>query len=140
MNDLTLDIEQRIEIARPIDSVFAALLRRLSTDNTIMTGDPMPMMLEAHPGGRWYRDLGNDAGHLWGHVQVIKPPTLLEITGPMFMSYPVASHMQFRLEESSGSTRITLRHRALGMIEDEHRQGVQSGWAHLLETIEPLIN
>ena len=41
------------------------------------------MKIEPWPGGRWYRDLGNNAGHLWGHVQVIKPPTLLEICGPL---------------------------------------------------------
>ncbi|HEX3702577.1 MAG TPA: hypothetical protein VHU82_04550 [Vicinamibacterales bacterium] len=35
--------------------------------------------LEAWPGGRWFRDLGDNTGHLWGHVQAIKPPTLPEI-------------------------------------------------------------
>ena len=49
----------------------------------------MPMMLEAWPGGRWFRDLGNGNGHLWGHVQAIKAPTLLEITGPLMMSFAV---------------------------------------------------
>ncbi len=32
----------------------------------------MPMKLEAWPGGRWFRDLGDGNGHLWGHVQAIK--------------------------------------------------------------------
>ena len=59
----------------------------------------MPMKLEAWPGGRWYRDLGDDNGHFWGHVQAIKRPTLLEITGPLFMSYPVVSNLQYRLSE-----------------------------------------
>ena len=49
----------------------------------------MPMKIEPWPGGRWYRDLGNDNGHFWGHVQAIKQPTLLEIYGPLFMSYPL---------------------------------------------------
>ena len=52
------------------------------------TASRFPMVIEPWPGGRWYRDLGNNAGHLWGHVQVIKPPTLLELCGPMFMSFP----------------------------------------------------
>ena len=39
----------------------------------------MTMVVEARPGGRWYRDLGGDNGHLWGFVQSIKRPTLLEI-------------------------------------------------------------
>ena len=46
------------------------------------------MKLEPWPGGRWFRDLGNDNGHFWGLVQAIKRPTLLEITGPLFMSAP----------------------------------------------------
>jgi len=94
------------------------------------------MKLEAWPGGRWYRDLGADQGHLWGHVQVIKRPVILEIAGPMFMSYPVVGHIQFRLEEAAGGTELSLRHRALGMIEDEHRQGVVPGWQHLIQGVK----
>ncbi len=48
----------------------------------------MPMKIEPWPGGRWYRDLGDNNGHFWGHVQAIKRPTLLEITGPLLASYP----------------------------------------------------
>ena len=79
----------------------------------------MPMVLEARPGGRWFRDLGDDDGHLWGHVQAIKRPTLLEITGPLFMSYPVVSNVQYRLKEVDGGTLITFRHTALGFMPDE---------------------
>ena len=32
--------------------------------NETPEGTPLPMMLETHPGGRWYRDLGGDNGHL----------------------------------------------------------------------------
>jgi hypothetical protein len=73
---------------------------------------------------------------LWGHVQVIKPPTLLEITGPMFMSYAVVSHIQYRLTEKSGGTMLTLTHRAIGEIAPEHREGVGKGWKHILEQIK----
>ena len=59
----------------------------------------MPMKIEAWPGGRWFRDLGDNNGHFWGHVQAIKRPTLLEITGPLFMSYAVVSNLQYRLSE-----------------------------------------
>ena len=48
----------------------------------------MPMNIEPWPGGRWFRDLGNNNGHFWGNVQAIKRPTLLEITGPLFASLP----------------------------------------------------
>ena len=45
-------------------------------------GKRLPMKIAPGPGGRWYRDLGGDNGHFWGHVQAIKKPTLLEICGP----------------------------------------------------------
>ena len=95
----------------------------------------MAMKLEPWPGGRWYRDLGNNAGHLWGHVQVIKPPLLLELCGPMFMSYPAISHVQYRLVAESGRTRLKISHQAIGLITQEHREGVVTGWAHELKLI-----
>lgn len=130
-----LDVDQEIEIAAPVDKVFAGLLARLTSNNVRPDGVPMPMVLEARPGGRWFRELEDDAGHLWGFVQVIKPPTLLEITGPMFMSYPVSGHVQFRLEATETGTRLSLRHRAFGLIEEEHTQGATAGWSSLLERV-----
>jgi hypothetical protein len=104
----------------------------------IMGGDEKPMnfVLEEWPGGRWFRDLGNGQGHFWGLVQVIKPPTLLEITGPLMMSYPVSGHVAFRLAQIAGGTLLTLRHRAFGMIDPNHREGVNKGWAQILEKIK----
>ena len=67
---------------------------------------------------------------------MIKPPTLLEIHGPLFMSYPVVGHVQFRLAEIPGGTKLTLRHRAFGLIEDAHRQGVEKGWQQILGGIQ----
>ena len=127
---LTLEIEQHIEINTEIGKAFEGLLSRLTDRNTL------PMRLERWPGGRWFRDLGEGVGHLWGLVQVIKPPTLLEIHGPLFMSYPVVGHVQFRLAEIPGGTKLTLRHRAFGLIEDAHRQGVEKGWQQILGGIQ----
>jgi hypothetical protein len=98
-------------------------------------GSSMRMKLEPWPGGRWYRDLGNDSGHLWGHVQVIKPPTLLEICGPLCMSYPAMNHLQYRLTANGGATHLALVHRAIGHIIAEHREGMPQGWAHELASI-----
>ncbi len=89
---------------------------------------PMPMVLEAWPGGRWFRDLGNNSGHLWGFVQVIKPPTLIEIYGPMFMSFPAVNHFQYRLTSEGSGTRLKLTHRAVGQIPPEISSGVSEGW------------
>ncbi len=68
-------------------------------------------------------------------MQVIKPPTLLEISGPMFMSYPVASHIQYRLTEEAGGTKLTLIHRAIGLISAEHLEGVEKGWGEIASAI-----
>jgi uncharacterized protein YndB with AHSA1/START domain len=95
----------------------------------------MPMKLEPWPGGRWYRDLGDNNGHLWGHVQAIKRPTLIEIVGPLFASYPFVSNVQYRLTEANGGTLISFRHSALGLIQEQHRTGVSKGWSALLERI-----
>ncbi len=130
-----LNVTKEIDIDAPIAVAFAAMLEQLGPGNDSPMG-PMPMKLEAWPGGRWFRDLGNNCGHFWGHVQVIKAPTLLEFTGPLFMSYPAASHVQFRLTEHGGATRLTLTHRAFGDITPEHREGVVKGWGHMIAGIK----
>ena len=73
------------------------------------------MKIEPWPGGRWYRDLGDNNGHFWGHVQAIKRPTLLEITGPLFASYPFVSNVQYRLSEKDGGTLISLPSHGAGV-------------------------
>ncbi|HEY2147962.1 MAG TPA: SRPBCC domain-containing protein, partial [Pirellulales bacterium] len=80
-------------------------------------------------------DLGNNAGHLWGHVQVIKPPTLLEICGPLMMSYPAVNHIQYRLTAKCGGTQIAFLHRGMGLILPDHRDGMPKGWGQWLDKI-----
>jgi uncharacterized protein YndB with AHSA1/START domain len=93
------------------------------------------MKIEPWPGGRWYRDLGGNNGHFWATVQAIKRPTLLELTGPLFMSAPVVNNMQYRLGEEKDGTLITFRHTALGFVSDEHKAGMTLGWAHIFELV-----
>ena len=82
IEDLTLLVEQEIHVHASLEDTFAALLEQLGHGNEVGDGRAMPMVLEAWPGGRWYRDLGADNGHFWAHVQAIKRPTLLEFCGP----------------------------------------------------------
>ena len=131
----TLEVTKEEEIAAPIELVFETLLEQIGPLNEAGPGSPLPMTLEPWPGGRWYRDLGNNTGHLWGHVQVIKPPTLLEISGPLFMSYPAISHVQYRLTAEGAVTRLKFAHRAIGQITPEHREGVSQGWSSILKRI-----
>ena len=131
VDDLTLNITQEIHVRATLDATFAALLEEIGPCSEGPEGKSMPMKIEPWPGGRWYRDLGNDDGHFWGHVQAIKRPTLLEISGPLFMSYPAISNVQYRLSEVDGGTLIKFRHTALGLIQDDHREGVSSGWSRI---------
>jgi len=135
IENLTLSVTQEVHVRASIETTFAALLEQLGPESNTPEGNPMPLKLEAWPGGRWYRDLGDNNGHLWGHVQAIKRPTLLEFYGPLFMSYPVASNVQYRLSEEPGGTLIKFHHTALGLITEDHRQGVVKGWTHILAGI-----
>jgi uncharacterized protein YndB with AHSA1/START domain len=131
----SLEIRKEIEIAAPIEIAFEAVLDELGPEALLPNGQSMSMKIEPWPGGRWYRDLGNNTGHLWGHVQVIKPPTLLEIIGPMPMSYPAINHVQYRLKAEGGGTRLTFLHRAMGLITPDHRDGMPEGWGLWLQRI-----
>ena len=136
IENLTLSINEEIRVRASLDTTFAALLEQLGPGNERGDGTAMPMTLEARPGGRWFRDLGNGDGHFWGVVQAIKRPTLLEITGPLFMSYPAISNVQYRLSEQGGVTLIQFHHLALGLVLERqpssaavwHFQGRHSGW------------
>ena len=138
----SFEIRKEIDIAAPLDITFQAVLDELGPEGQMPDGTPFPLKLklklEPWPGGRWYRDLGNDAGHLWGHVQVIKPPSLLEICGPMPMSYPAINHVQYRLKPEGSGTRLTITHKAMGLILPAHRDGMPEGWSHGLKRIREL--
>ena len=135
MEDATINIVKEMHVRASLEITFAALLEQLGPFNTGAEEKPMPMKLEAWPGGRWFRDLGEGNGHFWGNVQAIKRPTLLEICGPLFMSFGVASNIQYRLSEVDGGTLISFRHVALGLIEEKHREGVHKGWASMHDRV-----
>lgn len=124
----TLDITEEIRVQASPEQAFEALLVELGPENRGAGDAPMPMVLEAWPGGRWFRDLGDGNGHCWGHVQAIRRPTLLEISGPLMMSFPVASNVQYRLKADGRDTVITLRHTALGLFPDGFTAALGGGW------------
>ncbi len=135
IEDLMLNLTKEIHVRASLEVTFESLLEQMGPHNQGPNGDPIPMTLEPWPGGRWYRDLGNDNGHFWGHVQAIKRPTLLEIVGPLFASHPLLSNVQYRLSEHDGGTLIQFHHVAIGVIPDNLRAGVNGGWQHLLDRV-----
>jgi hypothetical protein len=135
IENLSLNITEEINVRSSLTATFAALLEEMGPSNEGANNAPMPMILEPWPGGRWFRDLGDNKGHLWGHVQAIKAPTLLEITGPLMMSFAVASNLQYRLKEIDGETLISLRHTALGLFPDGYREALSQGWPLLFDRV-----
>jgi uncharacterized protein YndB with AHSA1/START domain len=138
LENLTVTINQEIHVEAPIDVTFAALLEQLGPGNETPDGKSLNMKIEPWPGGRWYRDLGDNNGHFWANVQAIKRPSLLEFAGPLFASFPMVSNVQYRLSEVDGGTLIAFRHSALGFIPDEVKAGMDKGWAGMHEGVRKL--
>lgn len=133
-HELRIELERRI--GAPIEDVWEAMLHEAGPGFGGEDDQSLSLKVEAFPGGRWYRDLGDDAGHFWGHVQAIRPPTLFELSGPLFMSAPVSNNIQYRLEEEDGLTTLRFVHTAFGPLPEGARDGMLEGWTDHLEKIE----
>ncbi|MDB5051304.1 MAG: hypothetical protein JWO30_4375 [Fibrobacteres bacterium] len=133
---LTVNINEEIHVRASLEATFAALLEQIGPSHEFEAGKPLPMKIEARPGGRWFRDLGDDNGHCWGHVQSIKKPTLLEISGPLMMSYPTVSSIQYRLSEVDGGTLIKFHHMAFGLLQENHKAGFAPIWKHIVGSVK----
>lgn len=124
-------ITEEILVHATLERTFASLLAQMGRFNETPDGKPLPMVIEPMPGGRWYRDLGGDNGHLWGFVQSIKRPVLLEIWGPLFMSTAATSNLMYRLTEAQGGSLMTFTHTLVGPFPDDYRKQLGAGWAAL---------
>lgn len=133
--NLTMTIQQEIHVQAPMEVTFAALLEQLGPGNETPDGKPLSMKIEAWPGGRWYRDLGEDNGHFWANVKAIVRPSLLEFAGPLFASFPFVSNAQYRLSEVNGGTLIAFRHMALGFVPEEQKAGMNKGWTAIHDRV-----
>jgi hypothetical protein len=127
----TFTITEEIHVRASLEQTFDSLIAQMGRFNETPDGLPLPMVLEPYPGGRWYRDLGGENGHLWGFVQSIKRSSLLEIWGPLFMSTAATSNLMYRLSETPDGTLIKFTHTLVGPFPEEHRSRLASGWAAL---------
>jgi hypothetical protein len=127
----TFTITEEIVVHASIDRTFDSLIAEMGRKNLTLEGKPLPMVLEPFPGGRWYRELGGDDGHLWGFVQSIKRSSLLEIWGPLFMSTAATSNLQYRLSEIPEGTLIKFTHTVVGPFPEDHRGKLSHGWSAL---------
>lgn len=128
-------VERSVEIDAPADAIFESILEDMAAipDGK---GNSMNLKVEPFPGGRWFRDLGNNAGHLWGHVQVIKPPTLLEVYGPLMISSAAISHVTWRVAKSGAGHKLTITHKMFGDFDASIPQNVGGGWQMQIDRIK----
>ncbi len=66
IENLTFTLTEEIHVRSSLSATFAALLEQLGPANETREGELLPMTLEPRPGGRWFRDLGDDNGHYLG--------------------------------------------------------------------------
>ena len=135
LENITFTLNQEIHVKAPLETTFAALLEQLGPGNETMEGKSLNLKIEAWPGGRWYRDLGDGNGHFWAVVQAIKRPTLLEFAGPIFASFPLVNNVQYRLKEVEGGTLIVFRHTAPDLLTEDHKAEMPKGWASMHERV-----
>jgi len=137
MEDMLVTIDQTIEIKAAPGDVYEGLIKHMCHLENTEGRPPVILKMERWPGGRWFRDLDGGTGHLWGFVQSIKPPTLLEIFGPMFMSHPVSGHLIVRLTPIAGGTKLVFQNRVFGPIPAELRDGgMDEGWRDMLNRLK----
>ena len=128
-------IERSIEIDASPEIIFDAILDDMRSIADA-DGKAMKFQIEPYPGGRWYRDLGNNAGHLWGHVQVIKPPKLLEVWGPLMISSACISHVTYRVSTDANVNTLKITHKLFGDFDAKIPNAVGGGWQQVIDRIK----
>lgn len=134
----TFDFSKEVTIAAPAEITWDAILAELGPEGQMPDGKAYPFTFEPWPGGRWFRDLGDKTGHLWGFVQVIRPPKLLEIVGPCYLSYPATQHIQYRLTPEGERTRLKVTNRAFGYMPKGFMEPSSEGWEFGLKRIDEI--
>lgn len=127
----TFTITEEILVHASKSDTFDSIITQMGEQNETPDGKSLSMKLEARPGGRWYRDLGDGNGHLWAFVQSIKRGVMLEFWGPLFMSTGATSNLMYRLTEKDGGTLISFRHTVVGPFPEEQREATAIGWSSM---------
>ena len=104
-------------------------------DLTNPQDESLQMILEQWPGGRWFRDRGNGIGHLWGHVQGDHAARAAGIERLSVHGVPGGESYRSEARAAAGGIHVDFRHRAIGFIDPAHRQGVTTGWKHMLDRV-----
>jgi len=123
LDNLTLNITQEIRVRASLDATFAALLEQLGPYNEVGDDKPMPMVLEAWPGGRWFSRPSAMATAITGAP--CRPSRSRRYSKSAARSLcrtqsPTISNT--RLSEEQGGTLIKFHHSGFGLLVEGRPQ------------------
>ena len=135
LEGLSLDITQEIHVRSSLEATFKALLEEMGPANQGHNDTPMPMTLEARPGGRWFRDLGDGNGHLWATSRRSR-------ADPARASRPADDVVRGRQQRPVPAHPERRRHpdhaapTALGLFPDGYREELSKGFPMILNRVK----
>jgi DNA-binding transcriptional ArsR family regulator/uncharacterized protein YndB with AHSA1/START domain len=130
-----IHLEMEVEIAASPARVFEAMTRDISQWWGIpynISEDIEDIVLDAKLGGHLYETWKGGGSASWGVVTKIKEANLLQITGPIGMSTPVAGVVDFNLVEKANGTVVKLSHQVIGDVNEKTKENYGNGWNDLL--------
>ena len=96
----TLLIEKEVLIVAPLEIAFEALLEEIGPASEGPGGQPMPMVSSPGREAAGSAISATTAATFGVTFKSSSRPALLEISGPLFMSYPCMNHLQYRLMQT----------------------------------------
>jgi len=135
-NLVTLNIEQQIDLKASPAEVFRALTLDIGEwwGQPYLLDDARDIVLDPVPGGLLKQLTRDGGGNVMYTVQAIRRDRLLVLNGPMYMPGAVFGSLRFELEPArGGSTRLLLKHWAIGDLSPATKDHFTRGWNELLD-------
>lgn len=131
-------IRINVELACSPTHAFDVWTRRIGlwwpASHTV-SGDPVAIVFERHPGGRIYERTRDGAEHDWGEVVTWDPPRRLIYRWHLMFEPTDATTVDITFTGQRGSTTVSIVHGgwdALGEVGPARRDRNRHGWAGLL--------
>lgn len=131
----TMDNQLEITLPAPREAVFDALTSGMGAWWPHRVSETGTVVVEPRIGGRFFEDLGGDDGVLYATVTRLQRPEHVTLNGPMGMTGPVVSVMEFDLEKTAGGTLVRLSHKGVGDISEETKALYGEGWRGVFEAL-----
>jgi DNA-binding transcriptional ArsR family regulator/uncharacterized protein YndB with AHSA1/START domain len=134
-NLVTFIIEQEIEIKAAPGDLFRALTADIGEwwGHPHLHEDARDVVLDPVPGGLVKQVTRDGGGNVMFMVQALRRDRLLVLHGTMGMANMVHMAVRFEVEPiKGGSTRLRLKHTAIGDLTPETRADFVKGWGDLL--------